>query len=232
MPEEESIEVAPSEESGNVPADAPVETPSESVVDPETPAVVVEEPAAAPELYELPDGRKVDAETLSREWKDNFYPDYTRKSQELAAVKAPITEPVPTNPLEDPNYAPATYAELAQQIKQDTLREIAEKEQAQVQARQAVEDAVATQLTELKTADPTLNENALFSHATKYGFRDLKMAHQNMKDMSDTMKKVQTTTAANIARRSDPVSVTPGATGARPDPSGFATARDYLKSLK
>lgn len=36
------------------------------------------------ELYDLPDGRKVDAKTLSREWKENFMPDYTKKSQRLS----------------------------------------------------------------------------------------------------------------------------------------------------
>jgi len=36
------------------------------------------------ELYDLPDGRKVDGKTLSKEWKENFYPDYTRKSQKLS----------------------------------------------------------------------------------------------------------------------------------------------------
>lgn len=35
-------------------------------------------------LFELPDGRKVDALTLSKEWKENFYPEFTRRSQALA----------------------------------------------------------------------------------------------------------------------------------------------------
>lgn len=35
------------------------------------------------ELFELPDGRKVDKETLSKEWKENFYPEFTRRSQKL-----------------------------------------------------------------------------------------------------------------------------------------------------
>jgi hypothetical protein len=36
------------------------------------------------ELFELPDGRKVDGKTLSKEWKENFYPEFTRKSQQLS----------------------------------------------------------------------------------------------------------------------------------------------------
>ena len=38
-------------------------------------------------LFELPDGRKVDASTLSKEWKENFYPEFTRRSQQLADIK-------------------------------------------------------------------------------------------------------------------------------------------------
>ena len=34
-------------------------------------------------LFDLPDGRKVDAKTLSKEWKENFYPEFTRRSQTL-----------------------------------------------------------------------------------------------------------------------------------------------------
>ena len=46
----------------------------------------------AKELYELPDGRKVDASTLSKEWKENFYPEFTRRSQRLADIDRKSTE--------------------------------------------------------------------------------------------------------------------------------------------
>jgi hypothetical protein len=36
------------------------------------------------ELFDLPDGRKVDAATLSKEWKENFMPEFTKRSQALA----------------------------------------------------------------------------------------------------------------------------------------------------
>jgi predicted NAD-dependent protein-ADP-ribosyltransferase YbiA (DUF1768 family) len=39
------------------------------------------------ELFELPDGRKVDSTTLSKEWKENFYPEFTRRSQKLAEIE-------------------------------------------------------------------------------------------------------------------------------------------------
>jgi len=37
----------------------------------------------AQKLMELPDGRKVDPKTFSKEWKENFYPEFTRRSQRL-----------------------------------------------------------------------------------------------------------------------------------------------------
>jgi hypothetical protein len=228
MPEE-SIEVVHSDDTPEEVAD----TPSEPVVETETPAEPVEtvettEPEVV--LYDLPDGRKVDADGVAQEYR-NLLSDYTKKSQELATYKAPINETKPTNPLNDPDYVPATYAELAQQIKEETLREIEQRQNAEAQARQALEDSISAQLTEIKTADPNLNENSLFEHATKYGFRDLKMAHQNMRDMNAVVKKAQEVTVANIAKRADPVSGNPAASGARPDPSNFSSSVEYLRSL-
>lgn len=226
----DSIAAAPSEENGNVPLDTP-DAPSEPAA-PETPAVVETETPAEPvaELYELPDGRKVDAETLSKEWKENFYPDYTRKSQALAAKERTITPP--TDKLADPEFTPESYGELAQLIEERAVQRVKAEEQARADQARAQEDFYTNQLTEIKKSDPSMNESALFIHATKYGFSDLKQAHQNMRDMNEMVKKVQQTTAANISKRSDPVSVSPGAIGNTPDPSTFATARDFLASLK
>jgi len=228
METNESVEALPSEDNGNVPAEAPsVETKPEAPVE-----APVEPTVTEPELYELPDGRKVDAETLSKEWKENFYPDYTRKSQELAKVKTPELQDTKTaNPYASPDYVPQSYAELIEVAKAEALKAIENKEQERINHQQAIETKVANELSEVKKLDGTVNENALFQHALKYGFQNLKQAHQNMKDMSDLAKKVQTTTAQNIAKRSDPVSASPGATGQRPDPSGFSTARDYLRSI-
>lgn len=226
--DEETIEVVRSEDDGNI---APPEPTTPAPSEPTEP--VVEEtttPEAEPELFELPDGRKVDAETLSREWKENFYPDYTRKSQ---AIKQKEQETINNKTDEvDPEWEPQSVEELLKVAEERAIKAIEAKTQAQIQAQQELENAVITQLEEVKTVDPNVNENALFLHATKYGFKDLKLAHQNMKDMSEMAKKVQTTTAANIAKRNDPVSVTPGASGAKLDPSQFETARDYLKALK
>ena len=229
---DEEIEVVLSEENGNVPIDAPSEQPIE-----ETPAEVETEqpaePVVEPELFELPDGRKVDGDTLAKEWRENFLPEFTRKSQALAEIeKGKTINQTPEKPYQNPEWQPNSWQEAIQLAKQEALEELEAKELAKVEQQQAIESAVVSQLTELKSVDPNLNENALFLHANKYGFRDLKLAHQNMKDMSEVVKKTQTTTAANIAKRNDPVSVSPGATGQRPDPGAFENAREYLKSLK
>lgn len=228
---EDNIEVTPSVETGNVPVETPSEQPKEA-----TPAVVeTEQPTVIePELFELPDGRKVDAGTLSKEWKENFAPEFTRKSQELANLtKGKETiNPTTEKPYEKPDWQPQSYEELLQVAEQKVLTTLQQKEQTRIEQNKAVEDAVVSQLTELKTADPALNENALFLHATKYGFRDLKLAHQNMKDMSEMVKKVQTKTVQDINKRNDPVSVNPGATGAKSNPSQFGSAVEFLRSVK
>lgn len=245
---EEEIEVVPSAENGNVPAEeiAPVAPSEPAKTESPTEKTETTEPVEPKmELYELPDGRKVDGATLTKEWKENFLPDYTRKSQELAKVK---TETLPENktaenPYADPSYTPQTYEEIIKAAEERAIRAIEAKEQAKIEYQQNLENTVLTQLTEVKNGytdsqgrqvppDPNLNENALFLHATKYGFRDLKLAHQNMKDMADAIKKTQTVTAANIAKRNDPVSVTPGATGQKLDPRQFPSAVEYLRALK
>lgn len=232
MPDEESIDVAPSADNGNIPVDAPSEPALDPVV-PTEPTEPVTPTAVEPELFELPDGRKVDAPTLSKEWKENFLPEFTRKSQALAAKdNAPLQEKKPTNPLADPDYVPQTYAEIVELAKQATFQEMADKEKVRVDAANALETTVNTQLSEIKATDPNLNENALFVHATKYRFTDLKLAHQNMKDMNETIKKVQQATAENIQKRADPVSVSPGATGAKLNPDQFGSSLEYLRALK
>lgn len=245
-PIDNPIEVPFSEEDGGngTPPAAPSQTPQPPEVPGEqVPAVPAVPPEPTPtvdpqtELYELPDGRKVDAATLTREWKENFLPDYTRKSQALAAQQpqptAPLPAQTPTDPYADPNYVPQSYAEIIELAKQAALTEIEQRQQQEIEQRQAVETAVTQQINELRTVDPNLNENALFLHATKYGFRDLKLAHQNMKDMSAAIKTVQQQTAQNVQKRNqDPIAATPGNSGgALPNPSQFENSIEYLRSL-
>lgn len=227
---DETMEVTPSEEYGNVPVDSP----SEEIqsVEPTEETVSDEPSESEEELYDLPDGRKVDAETLSREWKENFYPEYTRKSQELAKAK---NENLPINnetPYADPEWQPETYAELIEITKQELRADMERERLAEIQHREAIENTVVSQLDQVKSMDPNVNENALFIHATKYKFNDLTLAYQNMKDMNRMVKDVQQTTVNNIAKRNDPVSIPSGSSSQPLNPSHYATAVDYLKALK
>lgn len=235
MTVEESVEAPASADNGNIPVDVPNPTPNPDptpAADPAvTPAPTSDPVVPTEELFELPDGRKVDAATLTREWKENFLPDYTRKSQALAAKDKPL-ETQPTSKFADPNYVPQTYEEIILAAEQRALEKVDAREQARLDRDKALGDAVEAQLTEVRKTDPNLNENALFQHATKYGFQNLVAAHKNMRDMSDMVKKVQTKTATDITKRNDPVSIQPGAGGARSDPSQFSSAREYLKSLQ
>jgi len=136
---EESIDVAPSAENGNVPAETvlpaapsqPVDpvvdtpaTPAEPIVEPATPAVPAE-----PELFELPDGRKVDAATLATEFKDNFLPEFTRKSQRLAELEKPAPAPeTPKSPYADPEYIPQSYEEIIKAAEERALQTLAQRE--------------------------------------------------------------------------------------------------------
>lgn len=229
--EGEEIAVAPS---NSLMEETPL-APSEPAA-PEATPVVEPAPTAEPEvtLYELPDGRKVDAETLSKEWKTNFAPEFTRRSQELAELKKGNVLPTnePKNPYADPNYIPQSYEEIIKVAEQRALATLANKEQARLDEEKAIESEVVNQLTDIKKIDPAVNENLLFEHANKYKFTDLRLAHQNMKDMSEAIKKTQTTTAANIAKRNDPVSISPGASGQKLNPDDFVNAKDYLRALK
>lgn len=237
---EETLDVAPSAENGNVPVDAP----SEQIVEDTTPVEVVEEPVkpTEPQLYDLPDGRKVDGETLAKEWKENFLPEFTRKSQTLAEIEKAkenkIKETV-DNPYLSNDYIPKNYEEIISVAKQRALDEFEAKQQAVVEQQQAVENEVASQLSELKKTDPNLNENALFLHANQYrekygvSFPDLKSAYNHMKDVAELTKTVQQNTAKNMQKHADPVSSTQGkATGTLPDPGTFRHATDYLRSIQ
>lgn len=160
--------------------------------------------ASEPELYELPDGRKVDAQTLSKEWKENFYPEYTRKSQELSKVKGQ-SEPVIDELTDD--YQPQTYAEIIKLAEERAVNRIKIEQEQQIKYRQQVEESISKEIEEIKKDDPNVNENAVYQHANKWGFTSLKQAYENMKEI----KKVEQTTEQRVvkniqARQSDPIS--------------------------
>lgn len=208
------------------PSPAPVETPvapvttEEQPVTPPTESAPVAAPVvpAEPELYDLPDGRKVDAATLAHEFKNNFMPDYTRKSQIAAQVAqqppAPVApQPQTTNapqtpPWRDPNWVPQTYAEVIDAAKQDIQLDQARQNYEREQATAQINSMVDGQLAEIRKTEPNLSEDLLFQHALKYSFPDLNAAFKNMKDFNLAVKRTEAQTVKNIqARAEDPVAV-------------------------
>lgn len=245
MPEPEAVvdrvDALPSEDNGNVavddikPAPSPEPTPAPAPAAPAEPATPPAEPVI--EKFKLPDGREVTADELYREHTENLLPEFTRRSQELARLKGNpggLPDNGPTQkPYENPDWAPKSYAELIEIAKQEVRGDFEAEERNRIETERAIESAVVSQLSEIKKIDPNLNENALFIHANKYHFTDLRLAFDNMREMSEAVKKVQKTTADNVARRSDPVSFKPGAGGGQgAGPSSFGNAVEYLRSLK
>lgn len=240
---EETMSVEPSEENGNVPLEAPSEQPIGPVIPAEEPKEAVQpaEPVE-PQLFELPDGRKVDGTTLQKEWKENFLPDYTRKSQTLAELeKAKNTKPndATEKPYLKDDYSPSSYGEIIDLAKKEALEEIKRERQSEIDNQKAFEDDISNQIAELRKTDSNLNTDALFHHSNtyfeKYGvkFPDLKSAYTHMKDVAELTKTVQQTTVKNIAKRNDPVSANQGkANGVAPNPGQFRHASDYLNAIK
>lgn len=225
-PEETVVEVTPTVE-----APAPTEVTSE-------PVAVVEPTTPEPALFELPDGRKVDAATLEREWKQNFYPEFTRKSQELAALKTPITKEEPA--WKNPDYSPTTWAEAIEIATQEAESRILNRAaEAETQAA-AIRTEVETQMAAVKAIDPKVDEDALFAHATKYGFTDLKTAHTNFKAIQDAVLTTEQRVLKSQGKyQADPIATTPTAPAGAPkveySPSSNAQYRDaseFLAAIK
>ena len=221
------------------PAAPSPEAPKE--VTPESPAP--DEPVAdADGLFELPDGRKVDAATLTKEWKDNFLPDYTRKSQDLAELRRgkDIIHPENDEPKwKSPDYVPENYAEVIEIATAEAER----RQEAKVTAEQdriaSIKGAVEAEVESLKKIDSKLDENALFAHANKYGFQDLTAAYANMVDMRKAIIDTEQRTVKNIkARESEEISgSSSGATSPDDgyDPgamSAFGSAAEFLGRLQ
>lgn len=226
-----NIELKPS-----VPEEVPA-TPS-----PETPPAGDKKPdEVTPDaaLYELPDGRKVTADVLQKEWKENFLPEFTRKSQKLADIEKVTTPQDPNQPeWKRDGYVPKSYGELVELGAQQALAAIEERQRAEAAQRQEVAKAVDGQLAALKTKDPKLDEGALFAHAQKYGFRDLGAAYANLQDMKNIELTTEQRVLKNAGKRIDPISgggSQPSAPGTAVDYSGlsqFGGAADFLSRIK
>jgi len=226
MERESSMELTGSEptpEATPAPVTPSPEAPAEKIETPADPTPETIPPVEGPTLYDLPDGRKVDADTLSREFRENFLPEFTRKSQALAEIerKKDLNNSQDDTPSwKKPDYVPENYAEVIEYAKKAAIQEMQNASSAEKERILAVQTEVDSQLSELKKADPKLDENSLFVHANKYGFRDLKVAHSNMKDMKKALVDVEQRTVKNLkTRESDPISTGPG--GEMPVDSGF-----------
>ena len=219
---------APQEEQAPTPEATPEVTPpvEEPVVAKEEgEKPTTEQPTETPqeELYELPDGRKVDAKTLEHEWKNNFMPDYTKKSQALAERKEtpPLQKDVQTEqsnkpqakdgntpPWLDPNWQPSTYQEILDASVEKLKWEQAQEQSLKQQAQEQITGAVEAQLAEIRKQEPNVSEELLFQHALKYKFDDLGVAFQNMRDMSLAVKKTEQRVMKNLqSRQEDPIAI-------------------------
>lgn len=243
----EEPEVVTTPDPAPSPDPKPEETPAREApkVDPEPPAP--DATKIEPDTYDLPDGRKVDGKTLMKEWKENFLPDYTKKAQELAALKRG-EKPEINKPSDDdipdwkkPDYVPETYAELAEKIEQEILDKAKKAQEKQEAEQKALTDAIESDIAEIKKIDPSIDENLIFAHANKFGFRDLKQAHTNYKAMKEVelateqrvLKNIQTRKETNVSDGKT-VKVSPPATdGITYDPYNVnQSASEYLQSLK
>lgn len=155
-------------------------------------------------LVELPDGRKLPPKEAEVEYR-NLYSEFTRRSQKLATFEKGTSEV--NNPVEKKDWVPETWDEVVERSKQAIREDLDRERTAEENFRKQSEEYVSTQLTELKQSNPNLNETALFNHALKYGFQDLKQAHTNMRDMQAQIKKATDTTVQNIQKRNaEPIS--------------------------
>lgn len=218
------------------PSVPPVETPSE---EPKVEPAVVETPvetpvveAAKPEMFKLPDGREVDAAGLKAEY-ENLLPEFTRKSQELAALKG--TDPNINNLPEwkKEGYVPKSYAEIIEIAEKQALDRIASNAAAEEKARAEISAQVDSVVASIKSKDPKLDENALYAHANKYGFRDLNLAYENMSEM----KRVAITTEERVLqgqkKKIDPIATGTGTgSGTAPRYPQASSATEFLARLK
>lgn len=206
MPEEYVTEIVGGEPE-KVETPSSVEAPSEeNPVEGELPKE--EEPAGetpAPELYELPDGRKATGAEVLEEYR-NLQKDYTQKSQKLSNYEKQITSKENVPEYKNPDWQPQTYSEIIEAAKAEIIREFEETRKADEAFEQQLSEQVESQLAEVKSLDPKVNENKLLEHATKYNIPNLVSAYKNMKEMTTMVETVRQETAKNLAKRaSDPV---------------------------
>lgn len=170
----------------------------------------------------------------------NLLPEFTRKSQELAALKGgeqPITKPpeeqVPEWKKE--GYVPKSYAEVIEIATLEAEARMRQSQETEIQQAQAVAQRVDTEIAAIKAIDPAVNENLLFQHANKYGFTDLTKAHANMVEMGKIRTETERTVVQNLrTREQDPVAAAPAAPTINDElepgeTRQYSNALDYLR---
>lgn len=229
-----------------------LETGAEEIENPEVPQEGEEEqgsaegeapkeeqkPEESEELYALPDGKQVDAATLAKEWRDNFLPEFTRRSQELAALKNPKVEKeeaVAPDPWKSTEWEPKTYQELLDAAKTEAERtvwqKITEEANRETQEQQAREAFITQEIEQIKQLDPKVNINTVMAHASKYAFSSLIPAYQNLRAIQEAEKRVEDRVMKNIKLRAgEPV----GEDSAAPSsaPSDFAPGKGFEMAMK
>jgi len=183
--------------------DAEVTEPT--TVEPEAPQepqeiVNQEQAPSEPDLYELPDGRKVDGNTLVKEWKENFLPDYTKKSQELSKMKE-VAPPTEAKPWEDENWVPNSYKEVIEIAEQRAIEKIKSEQEQERLYRSQLESSINSEIEEIKKSDPSVNENSIYLHANKFGFTSLTKAYENMQEIKRVEQSTEQRVLKNIQSR-------------------------------
>lgn len=243
MPEMELVDSLPAPAPTPAP-DVPSPTPTDPVTAPEvapSPEAPATDTPADPQLFKLPDGREVDAAGLQREY-ENLLPEFTRRSQRLAELERGTQKPINTEEpaWKSPDYSPASWAEAIEIAKGEAIAELTRNAESAQAEEATVRNEVETQLASIKVADPKVDENALFDHAVKYGFNDLKAAHSNFKAMRDiavtteqrVLKNLQDRAADPIATNPTPAPVAPSSQLAPANLGHYRGALDFLEALK
>ncbi len=212
--------------------------PAEVVVTPETPTVPqvpVETPPAA-EKFKLPDGQEVTPQELYDLHVNKLLPEFTQKSQKLAEYEKINKPPEDNLPVwKRADYVPQTYAEVIEIAKQAAIEELSQKGEQERARLQEVSSQVDAQVSAIKATDPSLDENALFLHANKFGFRDLTQAYENMKHIKQITLDTEQRVLKNVTKRADPV----GAGGVVPSEglnpgshTQYGSALEFLQRIK
>lgn len=210
-----------------------VETPSEEpavvVLEVETP---VDTPVAEPEKFKMPDGRMLTGAEVKAEY-EKLLPDYTIKSQKLAELTKTDSNINNLPEWKREGYVPKSYAEIIEIAESQALEKMAKAGQAEEAKRAEIATSIENTVAALKVKDPKLDENALFVHANKYGFRDLNMAYENMAEMKRVATVTETRVLQGAAKKIDPIATRAGAgSGSAPRYAPAGSATEFLARLK